>query len=92
MDLIPDSILGRRVVDMLARYFVGDNLTPADNALLPTRILTPGTINQASSTARASTSAPPIAKPSSRTSGMHNSPAPAPMPHGTWILSATDPS
>ena len=43
----PTSILGWRVIDMLARYFVGDSLAPANNALLPTQLLTPGNINQA---------------------------------------------
>jgi ribose transport system substrate-binding protein len=43
----PTSILGWRVVDMLARHFVGDDLTPANNALMPTQILTHDTIGQA---------------------------------------------
>jgi len=43
----PTSILGWRVVDMLARQFVGDNLAPANSALLPTQLLTPGNIKQA---------------------------------------------
>ena len=41
------SILGWRVVDMLARQFVGDSLAPANSALLPTQLLTPGNIGQA---------------------------------------------
>jgi ribose transport system substrate-binding protein len=43
----PTSILGWRVVDMLARHFAGDNLAPANSALLPTQLLTPGNIQQA---------------------------------------------
>jgi ribose transport system substrate-binding protein len=43
----PTSILGWRVVDMSARYFVGDDLTPANEALLPTQILTPDNIGDA---------------------------------------------
>ena len=41
------SILGWRVVDMLARQFVGDSLAPANSALLPTQLLTPANIGQA---------------------------------------------
>jgi ribose transport system substrate-binding protein len=41
------SILGWRVVDMLARYFDGDSLAAANSALLPTQLLTPGNIGQA---------------------------------------------
>jgi ribose transport system substrate-binding protein len=41
------SILGWRVVDMLARQFVGDSLAPANSELLPTQLLTPGNIGQA---------------------------------------------
>ncbi|MGD0704446.1 MAG: substrate-binding domain-containing protein [Trebonia sp.] len=41
------SILGWRVVDMLARQSVGDSLAPANSALLPTQLLTPGNIGQA---------------------------------------------
>jgi ribose transport system substrate-binding protein len=41
------SILGWRVVDMLARQFVGDSLAPANSALLPTQLLTPDNIGQA---------------------------------------------
>ena len=43
----PTSILGWRVVDMLARYFDGDSLAQANSVLLPTQLLTPGNINQA---------------------------------------------
>ena len=43
----PTSILGWRVVDMLARHYVGDDLMPANNALMPTQILTHDTIGQA---------------------------------------------
>ena len=41
------SILGWRVVDMLARQSVGDSLAPANSALLPTQLLTPGNVGQA---------------------------------------------
>jgi len=43
----PTSVLGWRVVDMAARHFVGDDLTPANEALLPTQILTPDNIDDA---------------------------------------------
>ncbi len=43
----PTSILGWRVVDMLARSFVGDDLAAANNALMPTQILTHDNIAQA---------------------------------------------
>lgn len=43
----PTSILGWRVVDMAARHFVGDDLAPANAALLPTQILTPDNVEDA---------------------------------------------
>jgi ribose transport system substrate-binding protein len=43
----PTSILGWRVVDMLARDTVGDDLKVAGDALMPTQLLTPDNIDGA---------------------------------------------
>jgi ribose transport system substrate-binding protein len=43
----PTTILGWRVVDMLARHFAGDDLAAADNTLMPTQILTHDSISKA---------------------------------------------